>query len=95
MPSLREFEGMERIQVLEKEHPDLYHRFMKGLFVARDRADAVAGAVSCDMKQEQSIYRFSQGPGGHVIVGSSGDAAIVAEFDLLHHEILATHNLLQ
>ncbi len=105
MPILREFDAinylrygswyLERIQVLEKEHPALYDRFLRGFFVVRDRADAVFAAVSGDMKLEQSINRFSQGPGGHVIVGSSGDASIVAEFDLLYHEILAIHNLLQ
>ena len=47
------------------------------------------------MKLEQSQNRFSQGPGGHVIVGSSGDSAVVGEFGLLFHEILAISNLLQ
>ena len=41
------------------------------------------------MKLEQSINRFSKGPGGHVVVGNSGDAAAVAEFELLFHEILS------
>ena len=61
----------------------------------KDRAGAVFAAVAGDMKLEQSHNRFSQGPGGHVIVGSSGNAAIVAEFGLLFHEILAITNLLQ
>ena len=47
------------------------------------------------MKPEQSVNRFSQGLGGHVIVDSSGDATFVAEFDLLYHEVLAISNLLQ
>ena len=47
------------------------------------------------MKLEQSQNTFSLGPSGHVIVGSSRDAAAVAEFQLLFHEILAISNLLQ
>ena len=46
------------------------------------------------MKIEQSIFCFSQGPGGHVIVRFSGDAGIVAKFGLVFHETLAITNLL-
>ena len=35
-----------------------------------------------------------QGCGGHVIVGSSGEASVVAEFDILYHEMISLHNLL-
>lgn len=66
-----------------------------GHFVVKDRIGAAFAAVAGDLKLEQSQNRFSQGPGGHVIVGSAGDAAVVAEFALLFHEILAISNLLQ
>ena len=46
------------------------------------------------MKLEQTINRSEKGPGGHVIVGSSADAPIVAEFELLFHEITGITNLL-
>ena len=46
------------------------------------------------MKLEQIINRSEKGPGGHVIVVSSGDASIVAEFELLFHEITGITNLL-
>ena len=46
------------------------------------------------MKLEKTINRYEKGPGGHVIVGSSGDASIVAEFELLFHEITGITNLL-
>ncbi len=105
MGILREFDAinylryaswyLERIQVLEVTYPTLYRRFCMGQFVVKDRPGAVFAAVSGDMKLEQSQNRFSQGPGGHVIVGSAGDAAVVAEFGLLFHEILAISNLLQ
>ena len=49
--------------------------------------------MSGDLKLEQSINRCSQGPGGHVVVGSSGKVSVVAEFDILYHEMLALHNL--
>ncbi|MES9884561.1 MAG: hypothetical protein ABW185_27265 [Sedimenticola sp.] len=45
------------------------------------------------MKLEQTINRSEKGPGGHVIVGSSGDPSIVAEFELLFHEITGITNL--
>ena len=45
------------------------------------------------MKLEQTINRSEKGPGGHVIVGSSGDASIVAEFELLFHKITGITNL--
>ena len=46
------------------------------------------------MKLEQTINRSEKGHDGHVIVGSSGDASIVAEFELLFHEITGITNLL-
>ena len=84
---------LERIKVLEIEHPGLYEQFMKGSFVVRDRESSYFSSVSGDLKLEQSINRFSQGPGGHVVVGSSGKVSVVAEFDILYHEILALYNL--
>ena len=45
------------------------------------------------MKLEQTINWSEKGPGGHVIVGSSGDAAIVAEYELLFHKVTAISNL--
>lgn len=86
---------LENIQILEAQYPSLYDRFRAGYFVVRDRKNAFFSAVAGDMKLEQSINRFSKGPGGHVVVGSSGDAAAVAEFELLYHEILSITNLMR
>ena len=86
---------LEKIQTLEETCPTLYRRFSMGQSVVKDRAGAMFAAVAGDMKLEQTQNRFSQGPGGHVIVGSSGDTAAVAEFGLLFHEILSISNLLQ
>lgn len=85
---------LERTEVLELTHPTLFRRFMMGQFVVRDKPGGMFCAVSPDMKLKQIVQRSSQGPGGHVILGSSGDAAIVAKFDLLFHEITVITNLL-
>ena len=58
-------------------------------FVVKDRARAMFAAVAGDMKLEQTQNRFSQGPGGHLIVGSSGAAAAVAKFGLISMRSLA------
>ena len=39
------------------------------------------------MKMEQVLQCVSKGPGGHYIVGKSGNAAAVAEFELLFPEV--------
>ena len=84
---------LERIEVLEVEQPILFRRFMMGQFVVQDREGGKFTAVSPDMKLEQTINRSEKGPGGHVIVGCSGDATVVAEFELLFHEITGITNL--
>ena len=86
---------MEKIQTLKETGPTLYRHFSVGHFVVKDRAGAMFAAVAGDMKLEQTQNRFSQGPGGLAVVGSSGDAAAVAEFGHLFHEILGISNLLQ
>ena len=104
MPVLREFDAinylryaswyLERILVLEVPHPNLFRRFSMGLFAVKDHPGSF-NAVAPDLKLEQTNQRISQGPGGHVIVGASGNIPIVAEFKLLYHEIGAITNLLQ
>ena len=59
------------------------------------RACAVLAVVAGDMRLEELHNRFARGPRGHVIVGSSSNAVVVAEFGLLFHEILAIINLLE
>ena len=41
---------------------------------------------------QQSINWLSRRPGGHVVVGSSGDVAYIAEFNLLFYEIIIITN---
>ena len=58
-----------------------------GLLTVKDRPGSFNAApdVAPDLKLEQTI-RNSYGPGGHVIVGTSGNISIVAEFELLYHK---------
>ena len=44
-------------------------------------------AVSGDMKVEQTTQHIRKGPEGHYVVGQTRNAAAVAEFELLFHEI--------
>ena len=46
------------------------------------------------MKVEQTIQRVSKGHGGHYAVGDTRNAAAVAEFELLFHEIGSITSLL-
>ena len=83
---------LEQIKTLEFTHPELYHRFAKGQWVVQDRRGYFC-AVSANMKVEQTIQRVSKGPGGHYVVGATRNAAAVAEFELLFHEIGLIANL--
>ncbi|KAL8619946.1 hypothetical protein ACOMHN_015228 [Nucella lapillus] len=84
---------LEQIKVLEFTHPELYRRSSMGLWVVKDRPGWFC-AVGGDMKVEQTIQRVSKGPGGHYVVGATRNAASVAEFELLFHEIGCITNLL-
>lgn len=88
--------GIWRESIYWKSHiPHCSNKFCTGHFVVKDRPGAVFSAVARDMKLEQCMNRFSKGPGGHVIVGMTGNIAAVAEFGLLFHEIIAITNLFQ
>ena len=82
------------IEVLEFEHPAFFSRFMQGQFVVKDIKSGKFTAVSPDIKLVQTINKSEKVPDGHVIDGSSGNASIVAEFELLFHEITGITNLL-
>ena len=80
---------LEKIKVLEAEHPELYRRFLMSGFVVRDHSDSF-NAVSPDMKLEQTIQRASKSQGG--IVGQTRNSAVVLEWELVFHEILLIQN---
>ena len=66
-----------------------------GYFVVKDREGSLFSAVSGDLKLEQSVNRFSSGPGAPATIGKSGVDAAMTEFTILFHEILSITNLLQ
>ena len=51
-------------------------------------------AVGGYMKVEQTVQCVLKGPGGHYVVGQTGNAAAVAEFELLFHEVGSIASLL-
>ena len=71
-------------------HPELYRRLLlvSGLF------ETVQAGFAGDMKVEQTFQRVSKGPRGHFVVGETRNAAAVAEFELLFHEIGSITSLL-
>ena len=56
---------LEKIKILEVEHPELYRRFVMSEFVVRDSVGSF-NAVTPEMKLEQSIQRASKSQGGIV-----------------------------
>ena len=96
MSVLREFDCLhylrnggyynETIKALEFTHPWLFRKFQMGHWVVQENPGKFK-AVSADMKMELGLQCFSKGPGGHYVVGVSGNAAAVAEFELLFHEV--------
>lgn len=76
----------EKIKALEFTDSWLFRRFKLGLWVIQEKPGKFR-AVSGDMKMEQGLQCVSKGPGGHYVVGQSGNAAAVAEFELLFPEV--------
>ena len=95
MPVFREFDCLhylrnggyycEQIKALEFTDPWLFRKFQLGQWVIQEKPGKFR-AVGGDMKMEQSLQCVSKGPGGHFVVGLSGNAAAVAEFELLFQE---------
>ena len=96
MPVLREFDCLhylrnggyynESIKALEFTDPWLFRKYQMGHWVIQENPGKFK-AVGGDMKMEQGLQCVSKGPGGHYVVGVSGNAAAVAEFELLFHEV--------
>ena len=75
----------ESIKALEFSDPWLFRKFKSGLWVVQEKTGKFR-AVGGDMKMEQGLQCVSKGPGGHFVVGLSGNAAAVAEYELLFPE---------
>ena len=65
----------ERIKALEFSNPWLFRQFKNGLWVIQEKPGKFR-AVGGDMKMEQGLQCVSKGPGGHFVVGLSGNAAL-------------------
>ena len=79
---------LEKIKILEVEHPELYQKCMMSEFVVRDHTGSFYSVVP-DMKLEQSIQRASTGQVG--IIGLTRNSVVV-EWELIFHEILLIQN---
>ena len=75
----------ETIKAMEFSDPWLFRMFKSGLWAIQEKSGKFR-AVGGDMKMEQGLQCVSKGPGGHYVVGLSGNAAAVAEFELLFPE---------
>ncbi|KAH3705184.1 hypothetical protein DPMN_080250 [Dreissena polymorpha] len=71
---------------MEFTHTELY-RFSIGQWVVWDHRKGWFCGVAGDMNVEQTIQRVSKGPGGHYVVRETRNAAAVAEFEILFHEV--------
>ena len=69
----------EQIKALEYSDPWLFRRFKMGQWAIQEKPDKFQ-AIGADMKMEQTLQCVSKGPGGHYVVGLTGNAAAVAEF---------------
>ena len=75
----------ETIKAMEFSDPWLFRKFKSGLWAIQEKSGKFR-AVGGVMKMEQGLQCVSKGPGGHYVVGLSGNAAAVAEFELLFPE---------
>lgn len=81
---------LEKVKVLEWEHPELYSKFMGKHFVVKDKPGSF-NAVSADMKLEQTIQRSQKSSKG--IIGQTRKCHYVAQWQLVYHEVLAICNV--
>ena len=80
---------IEKMRLLPKEHPDIYHQFLSGKFVVQ----TIPGhfkAVSPDMKLEQTIQCSKKLQRG--IIGQTSKEAYITEWELVYHEVLNITN---
>ena len=76
---------LEKVKLLETEHPSLYLEFLAGNFVIKTNK-GFFNAVSPDLKLEQTIQRAQKDPKG--IVGQNRKDEYVAQWQIIYHEIL-------
>lgn len=80
---------LEKLRMLPKEHPEVYHKFSTGHFVVQKSSRSFS-VVSPDMKLEQTIQRSQKSSKG--IIGQTRQQMYVTEWELIYHEVLAISN---
>ena len=96
MPVFKEFDCLyylrnggyynQKIKALEFTDPWIFRSFKLGLWVIQEKPEKFR-VVGGDMKVEQGLQCVSKGPRGRYVVGQSGNAAAVTEFELLFPEV--------
>ena len=81
---------IEEMQMLPQTAPDVYDHFMAGGFTVKHTAGCFK-SVGTDQCLEQTINRSQKSQAG--IIGTSKRKAYVAQWEIIHHEMLAVSNL--
>ena len=82
--------SLEDIRKLPQDAPSVFENFKAGKFVVK-RTEGQFTAVGADMCLEQTINRSQKSAGG--IIGSTKRKQSVTQWEMIHHEMLATVNL--
>ena len=81
---------LEDVRKLARDAPSVFENFKAGKFVVK-RTEGQFTAVVADMCLEQTINRSQKSAGG--IIGSTKRKQVVAQWEIIHHEMLAVVNL--
>ena len=81
---------LEDMRKLAQDAPSVFENFKAGKFVVK-RTEGQFTAVGADMCLEQTINRSQKSAGG--IIGSTKRKQFVAQWEMIHHEMLAAVNL--
>ena len=81
---------MEDMRKLAQDAPSVFENFKAGKFVVKGMERQFTG-VGADMCLEQTINRSQKSTGG--IIGSTKRKQFVAQWEIIHHEMLAVVNL--
>lgn len=81
---------LEDMRKLPQDAPNVFENFKAGKFVVK-RTGGQFTSVGADMCLEQTINRSQKSAGG--IIGSTKRKLFVAQWEIIHHEMLAVVNL--
>ena len=81
---------LDDMRKLAQDAPSVFENFKAGKFVVK-QTEGQFTAVGADMCLEQTINRSQKSAGG--IIGSTKRKQFVAQWEIIHHEMLAVVNL--